>query len=624
MNHDYVYICNGRTVEPINPSEFSLKGTKPNDFWRTFISDLKSDIVFDNHSGDFDYFKSLEGECGELSFSIYRGSVVKFSGYFSCNSGKWNNDRKIFAVKAKPNDESRAILDGLKITQNILALGLDRVSTIGITMPSLAYSDRLTVKQSSYWKVVSGVLVREDFGIPNTSGTPQLGTTILSSVYPYYGAGLSGTTDTVESVTGEQLLAGGLNQWIALEVKIEESADQTALTNNYLYPPLRINQYETLITEIYTVEGTDIVTPPATGATVKEATNINGIDVVIWWRRPNYTLQATVYLDRIEQSGISVDSPLAYTRWKTSLADIYPKVTYTRNLYLFEVISAMLTAIGYTGTFQSRFLTDDVNYVTNEQSKTNKITIAQRSDIELPTSTEPATLAEITLEEMFTELNRECDLYLGFENDILVLEHYSYWNFGLGIDATAYHENLNKSDSYEYLSVKSPNKETWQFADYQNTDFQPNSIIYNVVCTNNDEESIKSCKFCTDLAYMAASGTPTKLGFALFANEVIDGTMYVINEAGKRSGGIVSNGHLSLSNLVENYHRHDRVRLTGRLNFQNQTFESTSKKKKQVEITIPTSFDYNKDVKTTIGTGEVSQYDENLQNKHVKLTLLYD
>lgn len=627
MNLDYKYIVNGRQVNPINTGDFKLKGKKPADFWYTFIKEFGSEIVFDNHTKDFEYFKQYEGTCTEMAFNVYQNNIIKFAGYFTCNTGKWDNDRETFTVKIKPNDESRAIIEGLKTTQNILALGLDRVTTTGLTIPSLAYSERTVVKQSSYWKVESGILTRETFNNPNASGTPIMGTTIINSMYPYYrsfGNPYTFTFDSVDSVTGEPL-STFIDQWIAMEIKITVSEDQNNLyfPGGSFYPPLRIIQEETLVTEIYTVEGTDTSTPPATGAVVKEVTNINGIDVVIWWRRPNYTLGVAVYLPKIEQSGVTVDSPTPYTRWKLELSDIYPATEYTRNLYLFDVIEKMLQEVGFTGTFRSKFLTENVNYVTGQGSKTNKITIAQRSDIEQPTSTEPATLAEITLEELLLELNTEMDLWMGFEGDILILEHSSYWDLTNGTDITGYTKQLYKTDKYSYLEEKMPQKETWQYQEAQNTDFLANSIKYNTSCTNEDEILI-TCKFCNDLAYMAATGIENNNGFVLLANEEINGTLYVINEGGLRSGGVVANGHLSLSNLLENYHRHNRVRLTGMLNFENQTFENTTKKREQVPITVPCEIDINRLVKASLGWGEIKTFEKNLKTKHTKITLLYD
>ena len=79
-----------------------------------------------------------------------------------------------------------------------------------------------------------------------------------------------------------------------------------------------------------------------------------------------------------------------------------------------------------------------------------------------------------------------------------------------------------------------------------------------------------------------------------------------------------------MSNLLEYYHRFDRVLLTGTLNYETQTFDSATKKRQQIQLTLPVGFYYNQYIKTTLGTGEIKDYEESLQNKHVKLTLIYD
>ena len=120
-------------VYPINFLETSLIDELERDqiFYRRKFS---GSLIFGGKSlkTDFDYFRSIEqsAPCARLDFTIYKDSVIYWSGYFSTSNGSWDLDNCTFTITPLLQDDYTDILDGADLEYNILSSGaLSEVTT---------------------------------------------------------------------------------------------------------------------------------------------------------------------------------------------------------------------------------------------------------------------------------------------------------------------------------------------------------------------------------------------------------------------------------------------------------------------------------------------------------------
>ena len=290
-----------------------------------------------------------------------------------------------------------------------------------------------------------------------------------------------------------------------------------------------------------------------------------------------------------------------------------------------------------------------INYVTGLSNKLTGIHISQKSDIIDPNASQPATVGELTFNELMQMFAVTFNAFWFIEGTKLRIEHISAYQYNLTLDLTtgAYATMLYGKNIYEYLTERRPRVEKFKFMEAFNQDFVGKDIEYFVDCIvptigrprggNSAEQSLlrenqityDAGRFTTDLKYIEDNPDDiNKDGFVLICT-VDDGAgnLSVDYEAGLLSGNLMQNGHLAWSNLHHAYHRHNRVLLSGNMNGTLTTFLSAqnTKQQKNVDIYGCCSFDLNGTdlVKTEIGFGEVDEYTENLFTNRVTLTLNY-
>jgi hypothetical protein len=290
-----------------------------------------------------------------------------------------------------------------------------------------------------------------------------------------------------------------------------------------------------------------------------------------------------------------------------------------------------------------------INYVTGLSNKLTGIHISQKSDIIDPNASQPATVGELTFNELMQMFAVTFNAFWFIEGTKLRIEHISAYQYNLTLDLTTgtYATMLYGKNIYEYLTERRPRVEKFKFMEAFNQDFVGKDIEYFVDCIvptigrprggNSAEQSLlrenqityDAGRFTTDLKHIEDNpGDINKDGFVLICT-VDDGAgnLSVDYEAGLLSGNLMQNGHLAWANLHHAYHRHNRVLLSGNMNGTLTTFLSAqnTKQQKNVDIYGCCSFDLNGTdlVKTEIGFGEVDEYTENLFTNRVTLTLNY-
>jgi hypothetical protein len=111
-------------------------------------------------------------------------------------------------------------------------------------------------------------------------------------------------------------------------------------------------------------------------------------------------------------------------------------VTFTRNRWLMDVIEYLADQIKPGVTVSSDFFTDAINYVTQHANHLTLLTIAQKSDIIRPTSSDPATTAMMSWKELTEILWGMFEVQWDYDSttDTINVEHNSFFTRGAGLD----------------------------------------------------------------------------------------------------------------------------------------------------------------------------------------------
>lgn len=306
------------------------------------------------------------------------------------------------------------------------------------------------------------------------------------------------------------------------------------------------------------------------------------------------------------QWNILAVSPAVTTRALQGLID----VTYTRNRFLFDVIEYLADKIKTGVTVSSEFFNDATNYVTQETNHLTLLTIAQKSDIKRPTSSDPAPQALLSWNELMEILWGMFQVTWNYDvvTDTINIEHISWFSSSSGLDLRnqLMTEATNK---YSYLKEVMPKYEKFLWMESSDMMFTGVPIWYNSKCVNPDPKTnIKETllKVTTDLEYIIDN--PNSIsddGFVILCNYVSGGNYYVLIEASAVGSEIRLNMHLSWTNLHNRYFRHNRVLIEGYLNDNLTTFWTAQKNIKQVDIyTQLCSEDYDPSDEITTELGE--------------------
>ena len=220
-----------------------------------------------------------------------------------------------------------------------------------------------------------------------------------------------------------------------------------------------------------------------------------------------------------------------------------------------------------------------VNYVTGGTNQYNAIVALQNSDALDPAATNPATIGELTLKELFTLLATGPRMLWAIDALGRVrVEHYTFWATPVGLDIVNY-VIFEKSEPLQYTHLKSevPRYERPKWAHAQGSDFVGSDIEYSGPCVStdgeNDVKEYNAGPFTTDIAFIATDPDAiAKQGFTLLAT-TFDGAAYnTILDYGALSGDFIINAPLSWANLERDFWTWDRFLPSGIMNRQAVVF----------------------------------------------------
>ena len=301
---------------------------------------------------------------------------------------------------------------------------------------------------------------------------------------------------------------------------------------------------------------------------------------------------------------------------------------YTRNRLLIDVIEYLAQQIRVGVTLSSSFFTDATNPATLADNDLLHLTIAQKSDIIRPSSSDAATQANLSwsglMEILWAMFQIRWD-YNSSTNTINV-EHISWWSRNPGLDIRP--QQISKAgNKFSYLKEKMPKYENFAFMEALNQNFIASPIWYDSSCVDQNADSNTkdiSINVTTDLDYIISN--PLEIandGFVILCNYMVGSDYYV-----RRS--VKFNMPLSWASLHNKYFRHNRVLIEGYMNLNLETFWSAQKTKLQTTYAIVCPSDnYNPEDEITTELGElwgvkgVVQRSELNPNGEMKLSILY-
>lgn len=264
------------------------------------------------------------------------------------------------------------------------------------------------------------------------------------------------------------------------------------------------------------------------------------------------------------------------------------------------------------------------------------IVVWQKSDVKRPDATENATKALWTYASILASLKEQCNVRWELSSDTLRLEHVSYFTGNQGMDLTsgANAQRIKGFDAYDTQTDDIARQERWSFMEDTTNAFRGNPIFYSecVPFDANDELPHDIGQVNNDIGYIQASPDRVSDDGFVFANTYssTSGTYHLITEDSATGFGPIINAHMSIPNLLDNYHRHARPLPAGEMNEAAVTFESTTSKRVQVPVTIPMSvssffdWDENELIRTQLGWGAVERYEYNAKTCMLTLNLRHE
>lgn len=264
--------------------------------------------------------------------------------------------------------------------------------------------------------------------------------------------------------------------------------------------------------------------------------------------------------------------------------------SYTRMRWLIDVIEYLAQQVfGPATTITSRFFTESTNYVTLLANQLLYLTIAQKSDIKYPTSSDPATIANMTFNELMDILRGRFNCYWKYDGITVTVEHISLFTSIAGIDLRT-QEIAERANRYKYLREKMPKHEWWYSMEAKSPDFIFGHAWYDDNCVNQDsdtnvieyrDEVTVEIEYIQTSVLAGDTGDISNDGFVILANYLTAGDYHTYSGAGLSDMTIRFNMPLAWSYLTEYYHKHNRVLIEGYFYVFPKTFVSAQKRKIQ-------------------------------------------
>lgn len=245
------------------------------------------------------------------------------------------------------------------------------------------------------------------------------------------------------------------------------------------------------------------------------------------------------------------------------------------------------------------------------------VTLHQKSDVKRKKATNPSTseLWELKAEELFNDLRKWLNVWYIIQDDVLILEHYSYFTSVLGRNLTG----APMTKQISYAGNSNVRSEKFYYSDEGGTGvFRPTTIKYDCGDENRDERLVL---FSADLVYISDSQFRENVAdenFVLIANNYNDGEYIIID----------NNAPLGWANVLPALHPWGRLYRSGSIgDGVPAIFESwlpyVKQEKFNTYFCCGETFDPQNLITTDLGVGVVDSAVHNIYTGKLELELSY-
>lgn len=602
------------TVQQAYPGGFFDEGSysyelqTPNIFYR---KTLTSDLIFFNDPGkgitDYDYLKNIYDnyKCCEVKLIIQKNCngewIEDYKGYFTHVDGTWNLNKCFVSIKTYPDDIYRCLLSNGDTKINIIEVGTPLEQELALTL-----SPRFTIV----------TYIEND---PTcTFASPPVGTG-WTNVYTACPPGIRVwarqiiVTNCDETGTPVAPPADGLDAWVLDSDDCATNGTATyvrgfvvgsfgnagcsgGIPNPFLeFTPTGYRQFLFYEDCANNIALTTLI-PQDGGGTFPlywYGQNIN--------ERIDYILANTCEQVTGMRSNLFEHNPI----------DDNPDVPYTPGLnYVIQQNNVIFTE------------------VEDETNTLDRIFIFQKSDFLLQNGGQSATKALISFNDMMDILREMFNMYWFVDEDGFVrIEHISWFTRTQILSLIGTSINTD-SDVVSFENEQRPGVENYSFMEAQNDDFSGLPITYDSPCTVQNfkiqtvEHSVTDVT--TDVQLILDDpGSIALSGFVL----VTTWQNSIYPSQGKITGAFYYNNDLSWANLHFNYHRWERVLLSGNMNGNVQPFATQTPTRKQIaQYYIDCCFDFSPFrayIETSQGNGTLKQASFSIKNNLYSFDLTF-
>lgn len=599
LRTDWRYYIDATEVHPSGDNKAAIR-YKHDDGEIFFTQEFNGDLTFTK--SDYLIFKTdydLGDYCKRYEFYIEQKCngtyYVVFMGFFSLLDGEFDLDRCTFKVKPTIEDKYSC----LKLIEDV-EINLMTLPKHTITL------NQVTSYEFSYYQSAGFFQDSTDLGIfQGTWWEYESAGEILFSVHIY-------AREVIILKEGETPVGTGWNAPNEICYQILNQVPCSLQTLNYQEP---------------------------TAGSVKwvRNTSYNPItllssDFIMHWDNATYDNDTT--LKNVGE--IIFYNPLFYTHFyfkKTYMANLYSvynTIDFINAIKLTDAVNLLVSQCDEIGALQSEFFTNSTNPVTGIASKTNNIFLLQNSDVKRPDASQAATIGKITWKDFISIIQNYFNVKSYIDNDSnIVIEHISTIQKSEGLDITVnpYTKTTSQKRKFKFDKNLISKYEHWNTEKMSNIDFVGTDIFYADDCTKkdgkHDAKNYDLKDVVTDINYILKDPEKTNdEGFVLVACDVNN---IIINAQGALTCNVKENGYLSISNLHNEFWKHERIFLNGNMNGLQQTFLSALKLRQLEKLNIikccNTEFDPVDTINTELGTANVESATFNLFDNKLELDL---
>lgn len=246
------------------------------------------------------------------------------------------------------------------------------------------------------------------------------------------------------------------------------------------------------------------------------------------------------------------------------------------------------------------------------------IFIFQKSDIKRPDVSQNATIGNWTYAGLLASLKAQFNVEWLLTGDTLRIEHVSYFQAAQGLDFSAY-TTIQGLYAYSGNDAAITRRERWAFMEDSYYGFRGLPVEYSdCVPYDAEEETVHDIgPVNNDVDFVRNNQAQASDEGFVFVNAYYNsgaGTYHMVTVPSLVNSLQLLNGHLAIPSLLDNYHRHNRMLPAGLMNGASVIFESTQRRKRQVELRVQMSnadffaWDESELVKTQIGWGKVVSF----------------